>query len=263
MIDIPIRSEAPVSRDTIMSINLKRVDGPLDRHNIGRINRVTTGPSPAAPGGGAGPANRAAPPAQAAPAAAPAAQPPMRIPPLRNPVRKGQKTALETGGRLNRIKVCMGWNTVNPACDIDVSAFLLNNGRAIEDSWFVFYGQPESPDRSTVFSEQAQPDRESISVDFGRLNPAVDRIAFVLTIHEALERRLNFSMIKDAYIRILDPASNQELVSYKIDEYYANVTSMTIGELYMHNGAWKFNAVGNGVGKDLAGLCQQYGVQVE
>ena len=70
-------------------------------------------------------------------------------------------------------------------------------------------------------------------------------------------------MIKDAYIRILDPASNQELVSYKIDEYYANVTSMTIGELYMHNGAWKFNAVGNGVGKDLAGLCQQYGVQVE
>ena len=70
-------------------------------------------------------------------------------------------------------------------------------------------------------------------------------------------------MLKDTYIRLLDSASNQELVSFRIDEYYANVTSMMIGEIYRHNGAWKFNAVGNGVGKDLAGLCRMYGVQVE
>jgi tellurium resistance protein TerD len=47
-----------------------------------------------------------------------------------------------------------------------------------------------------------------------------------------------------------------------MDEYYTNVTSMMIGELYLHNGAWKFNAIGNGVAKDLAGLCGLYGVQV-
>lgn len=53
-----------------------------------------------------------------------------------------------------------------------------------------------------------------------------------------------------------------ELVSFKMDEYYTNVTSMMIGELYLHNGAWKFNAIGNGMAKDLAGLCGLYGVQV-
>ncbi len=58
-------------------------------------------------------------------------------------------------------------------------------------------------------------------------------------------------MIKDAYIQITD-ASNTELVSFKMDEYYSNVTSMMIGEIYQHNGIWKFNAIGNGVSRDLA-----------
>lgn len=76
-----------------------------------------------------------------------------------------------------------------------------------------------------------------------------------------LKKILNFGMLEDAYIRIMDPAGT-ELVSFKMDEYYTNVTSMMIGELYLHNGAWKFNAIGNGVAKDLAGLCGLYGVQV-
>lgn len=102
---------------------------------------------------------------------------------------------------------------------------------------------------------------EIISVDFNRLNPAVSRIVFVLTINEALEKHLNFSMLRDAYIKITD-TSDTELVSFKMDEYYSNVTSMMIGEVYRHNGIWKFNAIGNGVTRDLAGLCELYGVQV-
>ena len=85
---------------------------------------------------------------------------------------------------------------------------------------------------------------------------------FVLTINEALEKHLSFSMVKDAYIRIINADNNSELVSFKMDEYYSNVISMMIGELYIHNGMWKFNAVGNGVARDLAGLCELYGVRV-
>ena len=176
--------------------------------------------------------------------------------------QKGQKTPLENSGKLTSIKACLGWNVKNPACDVDVSAFLLgSSGKVIGDSWFVFYGQTESPDHSTVFHADGGADREIISVDFTRLDPSVARIVFVLTINEAFEKNLNFGMLEDAYIRIMDPAGT-ELVSFKMDEYYTNVTSMMIGELYLHNGAWKFNAIGNGVAKDLAGLCGLYGVQV-
>lgn len=188
----------------------------------------------------------------------PAAKP---VPMLYNKVQKGQKTLLSTSA-LNAVNACFGWNVTDARCDVDVSAFLLGaNGKVIGDSWFVFYGQTISPDHSTKFIEGGSVDRELIQIDFTRLNSQVKKIVFVLTINDALQNRLHFGMLKDAYIRIMEP-SGKELVSFLMTEYYNNVISMMIGELYLHNGAWKFNAIGNGVAKDLAGLCELYGVQV-
>lgn len=275
MVNSPSKTEPPLTKDTVLTINQRRVQGALDRQSVGTLNKNNNGTNPVPQQRNNTPNNQGRvgyPPVNSPtprPAPQPVVQPSPRmpsaqpIPRLQNEARKGQKVQLAAAGSLQRIRASMGWNVLNPDCDVDVSAFLLQNGRVLGDDWFVFYGQETSPDRSTVFSANSTPDRESISIDFTKLNASVDRIVFILTINEASEKRLNFSMIKDAYIRIIDISSNRELVSFKIDEYYSNVISMTIGELYLHNGMWKFNAVGNGVGKDLAGLCQQYGVQVE
>lgn len=183
------------------------------------------------------------------------------VPALTNKVQKGQKTLLATGTP-DAVDACFGWNVTDARCDVDVSAFLLGaDGKVIGDSWFVFYGQTISPDQSTRFVESGSADREMIQIDLKRLNPQVKKIVFVLTINDALTNRLHFGMLKDAYVRIMDK-SGKELVSFMMTEYYNNVISMMIGEIYLHNGAWKFNAVGNGVAKDLAGLCELYGVQV-
>ena len=188
----------------------------------------------------------------------PAARP---VPTLVNKVQKGQKTQLSLGA-LTAVEARFGWNVTDARCDVDVSAFLLGaDGTVIGDSWFVFYGQTLSPDGSTRFVEGGSADREMIQIDLARLDPQVKKIVFVLTINDALENRLHFGMLKDAYIRIMDQ-SGKELVSFLMTEYYNNIISMMIGELYLHNGAWKFNAVGNGVARDLAGLCGLYGVQV-
>ncbi len=188
----------------------------------------------------------------------PAARP---VPPLVNKVQKGQKTHLSTDA-LTAVEARFGWNVTDARCDVDVSAFLLGaDGKVIGDSWFVFYGQTFSPDKSTRFVEGGSADREMIQIDLARLNPQVRKIVFVLTINDALENRLHFGMLKDAYIRIMD-SSGKELVSFLMTEYYNNIISMMIGELYLHNGIWKFSAVGNGVARDLAGLCELYGVQV-
>ena len=190
--------------------------------------------------------------------AAPIARP---VPTLQNKVQKGQKALLSTAA-LTAVDACFGWNVTDARCDVDVSAFLLGaDGKVLGDSWFVFYGQTLSPDQSTRFVAGAGADRELVHIDFKQLNPQVKKIVFVLTINDALADRLHFGMLKDAYVRILDP-SGRELVSFLMTDYYNNVISMMIGELYQHNGAWKFNAVGNGVAKDLAGLCALYGVQV-
>lgn len=263
MVDIPMKLTQPLTRQTILSINQIKIQKPKNTQNISSINASAKGGSAAASFPSAASGQKAPqhpvtqnPPSPAVPVSKP-------IPRLYKKVQKGQKAPLETAAGLTRVKACLGWNTLNGSCDVDVSAFLLNStGRVIGDSWFVFYGQETSPDGSTVFSVDQGADREIISIDFSKLDSRVAKIVFVLTINEALEKRLNFSMLKDAYIRILDGASGTELVSFLMDEYYANVTSMMIGELYQYRGAWKFNAVGNGVARDLAGLCDLYGVQV-
>ena len=185
-------------------------------------------------------------------------------------LKKGQKVALASsnGGQLSNIQVCLGWDITNQACDLDASAFMLGaDGRVIGDDWFVFYGQTTSPDGSIRHSGDstngaAMGDDEIIDINLISINPNVKKITFVVTINEALERGLNFSMVANAYVRVVDKTTGQELNRFQLTDYYANVTSMVVGEVYNHNGAWKFNAVGDGVAKDLAGLCEMYGVNV-
>ncbi len=262
MVNIPMKTSAPYTSQTILSINDLKVQGAKTSQDIMMLNQnvpqTNSYATQTLTNTVSGERSMQATPVQRTPM--PVGKP---LPPLVHTVRKGQKTILNTSANPSAIKACLGWNTSNADCDVDVSAFLLNaSGKVIGDSWFVFYGQAMSPDGSTIFQIDNNTDREIISVDFTKLNPSVSKIVFVLTIHEALQKHLNFSMLQDAYIRILDDSTNTELVSFKMDEYYANVTSMMIGELYLHNGIWKFNAIGNGVARDLAGLCELYGVQV-
>lgn len=260
MIRVPMKSSGAVNKQTVMTINNIKIQSPRSFRDIGTLNSAKADVTPSTDSNNVRTAAVNSVPASPTPSNNGFIAKP--IPPLNKQIQKGQKVAIETQAKLTKIQAKLGWNITNPNCDVDVSAFLLNNtGKVIGDSWFVFYGQESSPDGSTVFSTVQDQDREIISVDFTKLNPNVSRIVFVLTINEALEKHLNFSMLKDAYIRIMD-ACNVELVSFKMEEYYANVTSMMIGELYQHNGIWKFNAIGNGVARDLAGLCELYGVQV-
>ena len=185
------------------------------------------------------------------------------LPALSKRVSKGQKVPLTFSS--NKIKVNFGWNVNNSACDVDVSAFLLaGNGKVVGDDFFVFYGQESSPERSVLFKNVEEANvLQVFDIDTFILNPAVQKIVFVMTINDAIEKALNFGMLKDAYIQIVDPVTNAEVASFLVEEYYNNINSMMMGEVYLHNGAWKFNAIGNGVNKDLAGLCEFYGVQVE
>ncbi len=172
-------------------------------------------------------------------------------------IKKGQKIPILSH---NVIEACFGWSTTDNRCDVDVSAFLLGeNDKVLGDNWFVFYGQTESPDRSVIL-EQAVIDHQKIKIDIKKIHSKVKKIVFVLTIHEALTQKLHFGMIKDAYIRIME--KEKEIASFMMTEYYTNVISMMIGELYLYQGKWKFNAIGDGIAQDLAGLCQWYGVEV-
>ena len=88
----------------------------------------------------------------------------------------------------------------------------------------------------------------------------VQKIAFTVTIYEAYKRNQNFGQVSNAYIRLVDDSTGNEIVRYNLGEDYSIETALVVGEVYRHNGDWKFNAVGAGFAGGLAALCANYGI---
>lgn len=186
---------------------------------------------------------------------------------------KGQKVDLTKGNAsLKHIMVGLGWdvNAFDSGADfdLDASAFMCGaNGKCPTEKEFVFYGNLEHPSGAVKhqgdnLTGEGDGDDEQIFVDLKAIPESVDKIAFTVTIYEAQERRQNFGQVSNAYIRIVDEDTNQELIRYDLGKDFSIETAIVVGELYRHNGEWKFNAIGSGFQGGLAALCGHYGIQV-
>ena len=87
-------------------------------------------------------------------------------------------------------------------------------------------------------------------------------MGFTVNIYDAETRRQNFGQVSNAFIRIVDETTNQELIRYDLGEDFSIETAVVVGELYRHDGEWKFNAIGSGFQGGLAALCGHYGIDV-
>jgi tellurium resistance protein TerD len=106
-------------------------------------------------------------------------------------------------------------------------------------------------------------DDEQIQVDLSKIPANIEKVAFTVTIYNADQRRQNFGQVSNAFIRIVDEASNTELIRYDLGEDFSIETAVVVGELYRHNGEWKFNAIGSGFQGGLKALCGYYGIDAE
>ena len=172
---------------------------------------------------------------------------------------------------LTAVTVGLGWDersTDGGDFDLDASALMLNSsGKVISDSHFIFFNNLRSPDGSVEHTGDnltgaGEGDDESLHVNLAAVPPEVDKIVFPVTIYNAEALRLNFGMVRNAFIRIVDRANNTEIVRYDLGEDFSIETALVFGELYRHNSEWKFRAVGQGYTAGLAGIAKDYGVNV-
>jgi tellurium resistance protein TerD len=187
-------------------------------------------------------------------------------------LNKGGNLSLsKTDPNLVRILIGLGWDeraTDGAAFDLDASAFLLTaSGKVRGDHDFIFYNQLKSQDNSVEHtgdnrSGQGDGDDETLLVDLSKVSSELEKIAITVTIHDAQARGQNFGQIANAFIRIVNQDTNVEVVRFDLAEDYSTETAMVFGEVYRHNGEWKFKAVGQGYSGGLAAMCQQYGIQV-
>ena len=188
-------------------------------------------------------------------------------------LKKGQKVDLTKGNPgLKNILVGLGWDVnafdTGSAFDLDSAAFLLTDtGKVSSSSDFVFYGNLMHPSQSVQhqgdnLTGEGEGDDEQVKIDLSKVPDNITKIAFTVTIYDADVRQQNFGQVSNAFIRIVDEATNQELIRYDLGEDFSIETAVVVGELYRHNGEWKFNAIGSGFQGGLAALCGHYGIEV-
>ena len=186
---------------------------------------------------------------------------------------KGQKVDITKGNAgLSKLLIGLGWDTnrydSGGDFDLDAMAYLLGgNGKVTNDGDFMFFGNMKHASGCVELlgdnrTGEGDGDDEQIIVDLSRVPANIERITFTTTIYEAQERGQNFGMVSNAFIRVVDANTQTELVRYDLGEDFSIETSGVVGELYRHNGEWKFNAIGSGFNGGLAALCINYGVNV-
>lgn len=170
---------------------------------------------------------------------------------------------------MKNVLIGLGWDnrsTDGQDFDLDASAFLLkSDGKVRSDVDFIFYNNLKSADGSVAHTGdnrtgEGDGDDESLIVKLDSIASDVDKIVFVVTIHDAQARRQSFGQIANAFIRLVNNDSKAEVARYDLSEDASTETAMLFGELYRHNGEWKFRAVGQGYAGGLASVCAQYGV---
>ncbi|MBR3630303.1 MAG: TerD family protein [Oscillospiraceae bacterium] len=181
-------------------------------------------------------------------------------------LQKGQKVELkkESGGALTSVMVGLGWDEAQPASggffkslfnsteeiDCDASAIICQNGKLVSNADLVYFGNLKHRSGCVThmgdnLTGNGEGDDEQILVNLQQLPPEYDKIVFVVNIFECTSRHQHFGMIRNCFIRICDD-KGKEMCRYNLSENYDNMTAMIFGELYRHNGAWKFNAIGQG-----------------
>lgn len=177
---------------------------------------------------------------------------------------KGQRVDLG----LAKAGIGLGWDPAagGQEFDLDASAFLLGkNGKIPSEEFFVFYNNSESPDGAVGSSGDdrsggnSDGDDETLTVDFGKLDPRIEQIVICVTIHDAEERRQNFGQVRNSFVRIYDLTNNSnEICKYELGEDFSVETAVEFGRLYKRNGAWRFEAMGTGVRGGLQALVDRY-----
>ena len=186
---------------------------------------------------------------------------------------KGQKVDLTKGNPgLKKLMVGLGWdvNAYDSGADfdLDAAAFMLgDNGKCPTEKEFIFYGNLTHPSESIKhmgdnLTGEGEGDDEQIFVDLTKIPANVSKVAFTVTIYEAESRGQNFGQVSNSFIRIVDESTGQELIHYDLGEDFSIETAVVVGELYKHNGEWKFNAIGSGFQGGLEALCGHYGIEV-
>lgn len=190
-------------------------------------------------------------------------------------LQKGQKVSLKKGDTaLKAVLVGLGWDEAPQQTklfaakpkpiDCDASVIMLKNGKLNHKDDLVYFGNLSHKSGAVThlgdnLTGAGDGDDEQVVVDLTNIPQDYDRLIVVVNIYDCQVRKQHFGMIDNAFIRIVDSVSGEEMFNFKLNERLPDQTALILGEIYRHGGEWKFNAVGQGTqDPGLAQLANRY-----
>ena len=189
-------------------------------------------------------------------------------------LQKGQRVDLtKDRPSLKNVLIGLGWDINHydgeTDFDLDASAFMTKtNGKVGNENDFIFYGNLNHVSGSVQHmgdnrTGEGDGDDEVIKVQLDKIPSDYDTISFTVTIYEAEKRLQNFGMVENAYVRLIDEDTGEELVRFDLTEDFSTETALVVAEIYKRDGQWKFAAIGSGYDGGLKALCKEYGIDAE
>lgn len=186
-------------------------------------------------------------------------------------LKKGQKVDLTKGNAsLKKVIIGLGWD-VNKydgghEFDLDAAAFCCGeDGKVHHETDMVFYNEPKHVSGAIEHlgdnrTGDGDGDDEQIIIDLSLVPENISKINFTVTIHEAEERKQNFGQVSNAYVRVVNSDTKEELIKYDLGEDFSIETAIVVAQLYKNGSEWKFNAIGSGFEGGLIALCKNFGL---
>ena len=186
-------------------------------------------------------------------------------------LQKGQRVSLEkVAPGISAALIGLGWDVnvtdTGAEFDLDVSLFLLGaNEKLLSEKHFIFYNNLISPDPDKSVqlmgdnrTGEGEGDDEATIVDFRKIPPEVQKMVVTVTIYDAEKRGQNFGQVNNAYVRLVNIETKEEVLRYDLGEDFSIETAIIMAEFYRKDGEWRVNAVGSGYQGGLQALLDRY-----
>ncbi|PRO39946.1 TerD family protein [Bacillus sp. LLTC93] len=185
---------------------------------------------------------------------------------IKKHLMKGQKLDLtKDNPNIDQIHIGLSWDLSGQPIDLDTQVFLLNEeDKLLSPKHLIYYHQQQSLDGAVRHLGDHQfgggyRDNEMIIMQLSRVSPDIHKIVVTATIHDAHERSHHFGQVTNAYLRLSDQITQQEICTFQLTEDYSYCTSIICAELTRDQHEWKITATGQGTTLDLNDLCRIYG----
>lgn len=187
-------------------------------------------------------------------------------------LQKGGNVSLSQSNPGLSVLLCgLGWDsrvTTGEDFDLDACVFMVTgSGKVRRDEDFIFYNNLRAVDGSVEHlgdnrTGAGDGDDEQVVIHLVTIPQDITRLVFAVTIHDSDARKQNFGQVQNAFMRVINKQTDEEIARFDLSEDFSTETSVLFGEVYRNGSDWKFKAVGQGFAGGLAEVAKTFGVNV-